>query len=68
VDGGRGQGDDEGGHHGADAERQAGESLQAAYAADRWDAARLGVPTLRGRGAVRFDTISEDWLRDPVKR
>jgi integrase len=45
-----------------------GAGLDADYAADHWDAARLGVPTLRGRGSVRFDTISQDWLRDPVKR
>ena len=45
-----------------------GAGVDAEYAADRWDAARLGVPTHRGRGAVRFDTITQDWLRDPVKR
>ena len=38
------------------------------WAADRWDAARLGVPARRGRGRARFDPISQPWLRDPVKR
>ena len=43
-------------------------SVDADYAADRWDAARLGVATKRGRGAARFDTITQGWLRDPAKR
>jgi integrase len=38
------------------------------YASDHWDAARLGVPARRGRGAARFDTITQDWLREAVKR
>jgi hypothetical protein len=35
---------------------------------DHWNAQRLGVPALRGRQAARFDAITQDWLRDPVKR
>jgi integrase len=46
---------------------QAG-AVDAEYAGDRWDAARLGVPARRGRGTARFDTIAQDWLREPVKR
>jgi integrase len=46
---------------------RAGE-IEREYASDHWDAARLGVPARRGRGAARFDTITQDWLREPVKR
>lgn len=46
---------------------RAGE-IGAEYASDHWDAARLGIPARRGRGTARFDTITQDWLRDPVKR
>jgi integrase len=38
------------------------------YASDHWHAARLGVPARRGRGTARFDTITQHWLREPVKR
>jgi integrase len=38
------------------------------YASDHWNAQRLGVPARRGRRAARFDTITQEWLRDPVKR
>ena len=38
------------------------------YASDHWHAARLGVPARRGRATARFDTITQDWLREPVKR
>jgi len=38
------------------------------YASDHWHASRLGVPARRGRGAARFDTITQDWLREAVKR
>ena len=38
------------------------------YAGDYWNAQRLGVPALRGRQAARFDTITQDWLRDAAKR
>lgn len=42
--------------------------LEAAYAADRWEAERLGVPARRGRDRVNFAGISQPWLRDAVKR
>jgi integrase len=41
--------------------------IDAEYAANHWDASRLGIATRRGRGSARFDTITQDWLRDPVK-
>jgi integrase len=44
------------------------DAIDAEYRADRWHAERLGVPFRRGRGPVRFDTIIQAWLRDPVKR
>ena len=43
-------------------------TLDGSWAADKWDASRLGVPARRGRGRARFDTISHDWLREPAKR
>ncbi len=43
-----------------------GTDLDGQWAADRWDAARLGIPARRGRGR-RFDTITQDWLREPAK-
>jgi integrase len=46
----------------------AGAEVEAEYASDHWDARRLGVPARRGRSAARFDTITQGWLRDPVKR
>ena len=42
--------------------------LDGEYAGDHWNAQRLGVPARRGRRAARFDAITQDWLRDPVKR
>lgn len=42
--------------------------LDGEYASDHWNASRLGVPARRGRGAVRFDAITQQWLREPVKR
>jgi integrase len=45
-----------------------GTTLDGEWASDHWDAARLGIPTRRGRGAARFDGIGQQWLRDPVKR
>jgi integrase len=42
--------------------------LEAAYAADRWEAERLGVPARRGRDRVSFAGISQPWLRGAVKR
>ena len=46
---------------------QAGK-IDGEYAGDHWNAQRLGVPARRGRQAARFDAITQDWLRDPVKR
>jgi integrase len=43
-------------------------TLDGVWAADRWDAAALGIPARRGRGRARFDTIGQLWLREPVKR
>ena len=45
-----------------------GADLDGHWASDHWDAARLGIPARRGRGRARFDTITQDWLREPVKR
>lgn len=45
-----------------------GDAVEAEYASDHWDARRLGVPARRGRTAARFDTITQPWLRDSVKR
>jgi integrase len=45
-----------------------GARVEAEYASDHWDARRLGVPARRGRTAARFDTITQPWLSDPVKR
>src|SRR5665213_961702 len=44
-----------------------GVGIDAEYAADHWNADRLGVPTRRGRASARFDTITQEWLREPVK-
>ena len=46
---------------------RAGE-LEAAYTADRWEAARLGVPARRGRDRVSFVRISQPWLNQAAKR
>lgn len=45
-----------------------GAALDGHWASDHWDAGRLGIPARRGRGRARFDTITQDWLREPVKR
>jgi site-specific recombinase XerD len=45
-----------------------GVGIDAEYAADHWDAARLGVAVRRGRGSARFDTITQWWLREAVKQ
>jgi integrase len=41
--------------------------LEAAYAADIWEARRLGVPTRRGRGRANFSRISQPFLNEAVK-
>lgn len=45
-----------------------GSEVETEYASDHWDAFRLGVPARRGRSVVRFDTITQSWLREPVKQ
>src|SRR5215470_8717943 len=42
--------------------------LDGQWASDHRDAGRLGIPARRGRGTARFGAISQQWLRDPVKR
>jgi integrase len=42
--------------------------LDGEWASDQWRAERLGVPARRGAGFVSFEGITQDWLRDPVKR
>lgn len=44
------------------------DDLEGRYAADAWQAAELGVPAARGRGAVSFTGIGQPWLREAVKR
>lgn len=41
--------------------------IEAEFAADRWHADRLGAPARRGRRLAQFGTISQLWLREPVK-
>jgi integrase len=41
--------------------------IEAAYASDRWEATRIGAPAARGRDQVRFDSISQPWLRQATK-
>ena len=48
--------------------RGGGDQVDVEYASDHWHADRLGVPARRGRNTARFDTITQPWLRDPVKR
>jgi integrase len=43
-------------------------ALERVYAADRWRADELGVRAARGREMVSFEGISQQWLRDAVKR
>jgi integrase len=45
-----------------------GTDLDGEWASDHWGAGRLGVPARRGHGTARFDTITQGWLREPVKR
>ena len=44
------------------------DELERRYAADAWQAAELGIPAARGRGAVSFAGISQRWLREAAKR
>jgi len=43
-------------------------SLDGDWASDHWDAALLGISARRGHTSVRFDTITQLWLREPCKR
>jgi integrase len=43
-------------------------TIEAEYAADCWHAERLGVDALRHRSTVRFNKISQPWLRDATKQ
>lgn len=45
-----------------------GIDLDAEYASDIWVAARLGIHVTRSPNQTRFDTITQPWLRDTVKR
>jgi hypothetical protein len=43
-------------------------NLDGQWALDHWDTGRPGVPARRGRGRACFGAISQQWLRDAVKR
>ena len=45
-----------------------GIDLEAEYASDLWVAARLGITVRRQPYRIRFDQITQDWLRRAVKR
>jgi len=45
-----------------------GACVDAEYAADDWEAGRLGVPARRGRNTVHFGVITQQWLREDIKR
>ena len=36
-------------------------ALDGEWAADHWNAARLGIPARRGRATARFDEIAQPW-------
>lgn len=42
--------------------------VEAEYATDRWEAARLGLSIARPPRSVRFDGIAQPWLRAATKR
>jgi site-specific recombinase XerD len=44
------------------------EAMEAAFAADRWDARDLGVSAPRGREVTTFAAIVQPWLRDATKQ
>lgn len=44
------------------------DDIEAAYAADIWDANRLGIRARRGRNLAHFEVITQPWLREAVKR
>lgn len=45
-----------------------GTDIESEYASDRWRAAVLGVGRARGQTQIRFDRITQPWLRQPFKR
>jgi integrase len=45
-----------------------GIDIDAEYATDVWQAKRLGIPRARSPHQIRFDDISQPWLRTAVKR
>ncbi|MGH9244044.1 MAG: tyrosine-type recombinase/integrase [Acidimicrobiales bacterium] len=45
-----------------------GIDLETEYASDLWVAARLGIRVARSPRQIRFDTITQPWLRAAVKR
>jgi integrase len=44
-----------------------GESVEAEFAKDRWDANLLGIATRRGQSIAQFSGIEQRWLREAVK-
>lgn len=45
-----------------------GIDIEAEYASDIWSAARLGIHMTRSPNQIRFDPITQPWLRAGVKR
>lgn len=45
-----------------------GGAVEAEYASDTWDAAKLGIAARRGRNIARFGVIGKAWLREAIKR
>lgn len=45
-----------------------GADAEAEFTRDLWRAQILGIPTLKGTHQIRFDGISQVWLRETVKR
>lgn len=45
----------------------AGNTVEAEFAKDRWDAFVLGVGARRGRNIATFDIIEQPWLHESVK-
>lgn len=45
-----------------------GDDADAEFARDVWRARTLGIPTVKGTHQIRFDGITQTWLREPVKR
>lgn len=43
------------------------DDIEAEYAADHWNASRLGVAVRRGRGSANFAGITQEWLKEQVK-